>query len=378
MKPKVRDLKIEELDGNVRISTTDESISGKALYKLGWTQLTQRRFAQLAPEAFGFTPDLSKKQDFLRMGEALWKETYARGEDDHVAGQGLIDWAERQPPRFQDFFRNPQNCLVWFATARWADQAFPTVTMGEKFCAALLATQIPEEMVEEIEAPWRAFIIEVPGKMLSVFDGDLMQRTRITRILVHKTDHPEDPWRWIAFGENGQHVWRTGHADQIIKPVQFNKKGADAQFNYMGVDGERAFDDDLHRDERLYVLVSRLVLNVCLAVADPDQVKLVGSSHKRYKDRQKGARQPGPPEQRVFQVGRPINLDCRDAIQEYIEGERSARELKVQFLNRGYWRQQPHGPKLSLRRKQWIEPHWKGPKDAPILQRPHTFKDESG
>jgi hypothetical protein len=370
MKPKV-DIKIESREGKVSFVTKDK-VDPKVLYKLGMTEYTVRRFAKLAPDAFGFTPDLAKKEDFLRLGEALWKETYAHGDEDHVAGENLIKWAERQPPEFLDFFDNAQNNLVWFATARWADQAFPTVTMGEKFCAALLATQIPEEMAEEVEAPWKAFMIEVPGRMLSVFDGDIMQRTRIARILVHKTNHPEDPWRWIAFGEKGQHVWRTGHANQLLKAVQF--KEAHHKDNYTL--GDQAFDDDLHRDERLYILVSRLVLNTCLMVADPDQVKPLGFSHKRHVAKQ--GRRSGPPEQRVFQVGRPINLDCRDAIQEYIEGERTARELKVQSLTRGYFRQQPHGPKFSLRRKQWIQPHWRGPADAPILVRPHVIPEDSG
>jgi hypothetical protein len=369
MKPKI-DLRIETgRDGRITFSSKDK-VDPKVLYKLGMTAFTQRRFSTLAPGAFGFTPDLAKKEDFLRLGEALWKETYAHGDEDHVAGENLIKWADRQPPEFLDFFDNSQNNLVWFATARWADQAFPTVTMGEKFCAALLATQIPEEMAEEIESPWKAFMIEVPGKMLSVFDGDIMQRTRIARILVHKTDHPQDPWRWIAFGERGQHVWRTGFADQLLKPVQF--KEAHHKENYRL--GEQAFDEDLHRDERLYVLISRLVFNTCLMVADPDQVKPLGSSHKRYASREG---RHGLPEQRVFQIGRPINLDCRDAIQEYVEGERTARELKVQSLTRGYFRQQPHGPKLSLRRRQWIEPYWRGPEGAPIVVRPHMIPEDT-
>jgi len=380
MKPKVRDLKIgRDAEGNTTFFTPD-NVDPMVLYKLGMTQLTQQRFAHLAPGAFGFTPNIARKEDMMRLGEVLWKETYSHGDDDRAAKTRFDEWAYRQPPEFLDFFENLQNSLVWFAVARWSDQAFPTVTMGEKFCAALMATQIPEDMLSEVEAPWKAFVIEVPGRMLSVFDGDLMQRTRIVRILVQKIDDAQgedEPWRWIAFGEKGQHVWRSANADQLLKPVHFDKKKPDTKFNYEI--GNRAFDDDdLHRDERLYILISRLVLNVCLAVADPDQVKEVGSSHKRHKAAKREGRRSPLVEQRVFQVGRPINLDCRDAIQEYVEGERAARELKVQSLTRGYWRRQPYGPKLALRRRQWIEPYWRGPEDAPILVRPHTFSDDSG
>jgi hypothetical protein len=33
---------------------------------------------------------------------------------------------------------------------------------------------------------------------------------------------------------------------------------------------------------------------------------------------------------------------------------------------RGHWRQQPYGPQRTLRRPVWINPHVKGPADAPL------------
>lgn len=363
-------IEIEEGPDGETVIRTPGQVDPRVLLKLGMTEVNRRRFARLAPAAFGFIPDIEKKDDFMRLGEALRKETYEHGDSDRVASEKLIEWAGRQAPEFLDFFNVTQNHLVWFAAARWADQAFPVVTMGEKFCAALMATQIPEDMLEEVECPWKAFVIEVPGKVLSVFDPEAMVRTRVVRILVHKTDHPGEPWRWIAFGEKGQHVWRTGFPDQLLKPVEFKDRHHKAFYQH----GDEAFEGDLHRDERLYVIISRLVLNTCMVVADPDQVRQVGSSHKRHANAE--GRRHGPPEQRVFQVGRPINLDCREAIQEYIEGERAARDLKIQSLVRGYWRRQPHGPKMAFRRRQWIEPYWRGPEDAPILVRPHVVPEE--
>ncbi|MEU4224367.1 hypothetical protein AB0F17_08740 [Nonomuraea sp. NPDC026600] len=38
-----------------------------------------------------------------------------------------------------------------------------------------------------------------------------------------------------------------------------------------------------------------------------------------------------------------------------------------QWVVRGHWRQQPYGPKGSLRRPVWIAPHVKGPEGAPLL-----------
>lgn len=365
MKPKFK--VTQSPDGTVSIHSP-ENVDPKTLYRLGMTEMAKRQFGEVAPKVFGFIPNIENKDDLVHLGEVLWQKTYRSTQVDNEAGNNLVEWAEAQDPAFMDFFKVEQNQIVYFALSRWADQAFPTVTMGEKFCAALMATGIPEEMLDEVQAPWRSFVIEVPGKMLSVFDADAMRRTRIVRVLVHKTDHPKEPWRWVAFGEKGQHVWRIGPTDYMLQPVSFGKQ-IEAHYR----ETSDAFDNDLHRDERLYVLIGRLILNTCLAIADPDQVRQLGSSHKRFKEREG---RHGPPEQRVFQLGRTIQLDCRDKVREYIEGERTERTLKVQTLVRGYYRQQPYGPRNSLRRKQWVLPYYKGPEDAPILRKTHSFRDE--
>lgn len=38
----------------------------------------------------------------------------------------------------------------------------------------------------------------------------------------------------------------------------------------------------------------------------------------------------------------------------------------VKFVVRGHWRNQAHGPSMSLRKMMWIQPYWKGTEDAPI------------
>lgn len=48
----------------------------------------------------------------------------------------------------------------------------------------------------------------------------------------------------------------------------------------------------------------------------------------------------------------------------------------VQFLVRGHWRQQAHGPGHSLRKPIWIEPFWKGPEEARVLLRQHRVEDQ--
>lgn len=47
--------------------------------------------------------------------------------------------------------------------------------------------------------------------------------------------------------------------------------------------------------------------------------------------------------------------------------DNTANDFTVRWMVRGHWRQQPYGPQRSLRRPVWINPHIKGPADAPLI-----------
>jgi hypothetical protein len=68
-----------------------------------------------------------------------------------------------------------------------------------------------------------------------------------------------------------------------------------------------------------------------------------------------------------------VQVDCRPSLREFLEG-RKPHPAAVQWLVRGHWRNQACGPHLSERRPTWIQPHWKGPEDAPINVRPHVLR----
>ena len=57
-------------------------------------------------------------------------------------------------------------------------------------------------------------------------------------------------------------------------------------------------------------------------------------------------------------------------------GSESDRQVHARFIVRGHWRNQPHGEKMALRKRMWIQPHWKGPAWADIVARVQTIKPE--
>ncbi len=331
--------------------------------------------ARIGHRLFGHSLISHTKEGLMRCGQSWWEHSYKDAKDNDVeASHRYIDFAKAQGEPFATIATQPPDCLIYFMAARWADQGFPTLTMGERLAAALCGTEVPKEWYDdEIHAPWKAFVIEIPNALFTVFDPEHRVRTRATRVLVQRLVDGEGKteWWWILFSERDQHFWRQGTVKQLLTDIEFGERETD-RYERTGVE---AFDEHVSQDERLYQIISRLVFNSILTLTDPERVKPVGSSHKRYENRKAESNErTGPPEQRVFIIGKPIDLDCRQAMRDYIEGRsREPFKIKAQFLVHGYWRWQPYGPKHSLRRRQWIEPYWKGPEDGVIPVREHKL-----
>jgi hypothetical protein len=361
------------------------------LIKRGFVYRGLLEYFQQATKILGFAPHVTDKTTLMKVSQFWWKQSYAQADDDGSAQEKYLDFLEDKPVTFKTTSSIEPDTIVNLMGARWCDQGFPVVTMGEKYFAALAATDVSEDLLADIEAPWKCFMIEVPDDLLRLWDPDEQKRVKITRILVQRFYGAEATlpqylpaqgyefkwlWRWVVFTESGQHIWRSGLAKDLIVPVTFGEREVLA---YYDPEREEAFSDQIAHDERLYMLIGRFVLNVCLAMSDPSNVKEVGGSHARYKGGSSRNPRTGPPEQRVYKLGKPLTIDCRSPMREYLEGgRRTPGVISAQFLVRGHWRNQPHGPKSTLRRRQWIQPHWKGPQDGPIQLRTVKLGREEG
>jgi len=104
----------------------------------------------------------------------------------------------------------------------------------------------------------------------------------------------------------------------------------------------------------------------------------VSHGERVYKHKTKTAAQRKlafAPQPRVWLVGKDVKIRP-----ELLEAARSggttraAFEIHSRFVVRGHWRNQPHGPAHQLRRRQWIQPHWKGPEAGPQLVRAYSVE----
>lgn len=326
---------------------------------------------EVAAMAQGYQTPIRVSRDMLKsVGQLIWPLSYKVCPDDDLGALEAVVQRLRMSPDQATILLGetiqylPQEQISHMAAARWYDQGLPTVQMGHKYAAALMASCVsPESVSEGVRAPWKAFVIEMPDRLLSTLNPQSGKLEDITHVLVHRLvrSDGQKTWNHIAYTTGTVNLWKHGAStrDLVDEGVKDTQEWSTYSF---GLE-----TDD--RDQRVNLLISRLIVGVCLAMSSPTAAKKVGKGHRQdLRQREAGAE----PMVRVFQLGKPLNLDCRPALSDYVEGHKTTK-LSVQLLVRGHWKRQPYGPKASLRKWMWREPYWRGPEDAPILQRPHVM-----
>jgi hypothetical protein len=252
--------------------------------------------------------------------------------------------------------------------ANWADGGFPQITMGHKFAAALLVTNVHDDVLKQVRAPWPGFFIEVPDGLLELFDNDTGLYRPIRRVLVTRLQHPTkgSTWGYVAFTDTAVSIWRYGVTIEELLPAHLEGNP---------FDGDPTLLDITEQDERVMSLVGRLIVNGCLAMSDPTAVKEIGPGHAAYARSQRRRTSPDPVV-RTFQIGRPLKHDFRERLRAYVRTG-TGRLLNVQTLVCGHWKGQWHGPGNGLYKVIWRAPYWRGPEDAPIVVRAHELNGEA-
>ncbi len=307
---------------------------------------------------------LPVKEMLYDIGKFWWPHTYGKEPDADIERlvKLMIQASDTMPGTTEErrlYLRMEEGQVQVFTCATWAHYGFPMVQLGShKYAAALMATSIPEFI--EIKAPWPAFLIELPTDTFDTdFEGRLCPLTHVL-VLVHKIASGDEVWSFTATGPSGVNLWRWRLPLAVLREEPKNDR---VRYG--------AFDLELtKKDDRTISLLTKLLLNICIAMTDPDNVRVVG---KHRKTSSEGPRRfSKEPELRTYKVGKPIKLDVRPAIQGYLRGTLRSSPT-VQFLVRGHWREQACGPKHSKHKTIWIEPYWKGDPEAPINVRAHVI-----
>ncbi len=209
----------------------------------------------------------------------------------------------------------------------WFRSTFARLEVGHKLAASLCLTDVPDDI--EVKAPWEAWSLIVP-------DGVIF-----------------DPGHAVRFWVVGTTIAFMVHDGEITAYKHYTRE---------------QLKTDKSEYARTYELINNLVRGACLALSNPAEFKKERST---VSGSSKGSNRSGPPEltQARFLLSAPLTIDLRKEVSEYVQGTRKGVSPKVQFLVRGHWKNQPYGPKQSLRKQIWIKPFWKGDEEARVLLR---------
>lgn len=269
-----------------------------------------------------------------------------------------------------NLYRTLEACTILRKNARvrefsggWLDSGFARIEVGHKLSAALSLTDIPEE----VESPWDYWSVIIPGGMfkmtLDVEGHGLCLETEIERL-------------WCK-GSNIQTVLYRVRPDKILDPTPASVR---EEYGSYGTSVYAHAFDELYSEPKgmLQTLLLNMVRGICLVVTDKEHERkgYWGNHSTNTPIKRKKGSTVGLGDRYV--IGKPISIDLRDELARIVSGkQRTGSGPKVQFLVRGHWRNQPYGPGREQKRRQWIQPFWKGDEETRILLRPYEIKEES-
>ena len=269
--------------------------------------------------------------------------------------------------------------LQFMFGAKWTDSACRMVHVDDKYFAALCATSIGEDTLQELHVPWPAFVIRVPPKLLVAEGveyrwiaaaqfanvGGRVEGMPPEEALDAAINHKLDPMALLILSPDETDapcIWRfvPGTLQSLAEKVSTHKTSTNWDCG-LGI-------DPTSQDDRAMTLAVRALFGVCFAFQFTNHWRASAfsgvSTGKAYRD--------CPPPHRVILMGRPMSLDVRKAVSDSIVAKTHGAPT-VQTLVRGHLKRQVVGPGRGGRRVIWIEPYWRGPEEAPILSRPYSL-----
>jgi hypothetical protein len=342
----------------------------------------------------------------MRIAARLWSHFHGKGartredrsrESYKFAWDAYDELVGPRPEGSQVTGLNQEQKGIWMmqgivadAYSEWAENAFPRVQTSHSFAAMLMATTISVKELEHVNAPWSAFVVEIPENLLPVQAQGI--DSSITRLLINTHYMPSAfPERWWTISLYGHRIelHRAGTLLDLVTeknppenvPLTHVRNELRTEVRDAPLEEPDAFWEDMYsrsQEDRITQLAVRLMVGVCTLMTEKanytqrtvDLDKKIGKDLTDPRRKVYAERQEKLPESRIYLLGKPVKIDLRLAVRAFVEG-RSKGPMTIQRLVAGHHKNQPHGPGNSLRKWIFIEPYWQGPSDAAIVVRPH-------
>lgn len=278
----------------------------------------------------------------------------------------------------------------------WIDNGMPVFELTHGLMAALLLTDPTDVLAEDVKMPFPTFLVRFPQPFWQVQGNSGTHRPAVYA-LVHQCLTPK-----MMINSDGQaHVFdrETRIINRIVsqdgitqvweRRTPIPEAGPIAPW-LAEIVGEAPNEGQSLRpliedDRHLLIAFRRLLINLCLYIAEHGRGEKISRPPKKHKSKNKSEPSPAPTPE-VWILGREVKLDrdLVDSAKAWTESRAGGKradgwKIRSRFTVRGHWRNQPCGEGRKERRLKWIAPHWKGegPKLAHIYQVQDDTKNEA-
>lgn len=267
--------------------------------------------------------------------------------------------------------------------------------LSEGLTWKLLSTELKGVYPDDIRLPMQGFYVEVPKGVMYLLNN-LTGWHPLQSLCIVEGNPVKNP----RVSVNVDLEYGYGRRLLILAHCAANENSSDPgddnvmYFSLPLFDSERSIEDMMKqdfqvvqerggdwRDEKvggtfmghkktnleLRNLLRQFVINVLLYMNSPNaDIQHVHQDRIRALQRQKKGRKKNAKQiqklksEKVWLVGTKVQFDPR--IRQLAEGGKKGggQKLRYKSLVRGHWRRQAYGPKWSLRKLRWIEPHVRG------------------
>lgn len=229
----------------------------------------------------------------------------------------------------------------------WARHGHNVLDLSADFVSAMLLTDGRAVDVAEVRAPFGGVLLLIPDGFARGAEGASYTRIHLTEL---------DGGHLSLLANNG-----TRALDTVIQRDGLTWDALDDLPGNLTEDADQAAARTIRR-----------IVFCALAY--------VGAVSLSLERRDVGRRRPGPARERaprVWDVGRTIRLDPHLARAARGGAREVAFRLQCRHIVRGHYRNQPHGPRRSERKRIWIAPFWQGPADGAALVHTYQIVDPS-
>ena len=313
----------------------------------------------------------------IEAGHQIWSECYRRGDTNKTTYHKIFrSWLAKGPSGER---LSTNDLYSFLALGRWVDGACRTLRpASQELFAALALTDISRNAYEDLRFPWTSFGVEIPEGLLVDETGASYRfavvanltetpRLRVTQAIFDRPDYSEEDFREVNLGS----ICLYRDDENLTSLQEWSDRGIASLLFDTSPENTPAPDDTAHPSRSaVEVRIQEMAKQAIVGLLYTLQHTQNWSYDKRTISKLKNDPRFGPPDHRVMVVGKPIEVDVREAVREYIA--RGHASPAIQSLVRGHQKRQVVGAGRASRKVIWIEPYWRGPKDAPIAARPYT------